>query len=363
MPPLGPIGDIGVANLSEDTLLPIVWETATDWDNSADEAHVVHEVLGHRSDASVIHIGHPTYDAQGSALAHLWIFDGDYSDEIGTATGNPQSGVSLNAGGGPTGLDYVAGDGSSGIDLGFQVNGDETWVAYTYHNAFGGDGGNKHSVPEPVFDDAGSNNDTWSVGFDENNANIEMYHDPSYENFTSSFSSSINQWYGWCIALDDGTDVRIHVDGSLQASPGVSAKASQANGYDIMGDTGSNGRNFIDGRMAEVAHYERALSDSFAAWLSDAHGYLETATKSFTSAVAPDLSGLTYNLDGASITIDVIGSPGTASEEVVSQTLDGSTSYTLSWSNTHTDFRVKPILDATGSVTSDPTVSKIELAP
>jgi len=34
-------------------------------------------------------------------------------------------------------------------------------------------------------------------------------------------------------------------------------------------------------------------------------------------------------MHGETVDLDVIGSPGTASEEVVTQTLDGSTGYTL----------------------------------
>lgn len=70
-------------------------------------------------------------------------------------------------------------------------------------------------------------------------------------------------------------------------------------------------------------------------------GSIETATKSFATDVQPDLSGLTYSLNGGSMSVDVIGSPGTGSEETVTQTLDGSSSYSLSWSNSHTDFRIK----------------------
>lgn len=70
-------------------------------------------------------------------------------------------------------------------------------------------------------------------------------------------------------------------------------------------------------------------------------GTLTTATKSFASATKTNLTNLEYSLNGGSVTLDVIGSPGTASEEIVTQTLDGSERYDLSWSNKHTDYRVK----------------------
>lgn len=91
-------------------------------------------------------------------------------------------------------------------------------------------------------------------------------------------------------------------------------------------------------------------------------GDLETATKSFASSKTPDLQNLSYSLNGESITLDVIGSPGTASEEIVSQTLDGSTSYSLSWSSSHTDFRIKVNLDTTDPTIS-PTFDAVSLVP
>jgi len=108
------------------------------------------------------------------------------------------------------------------------------------------------------------------------------------------------------------------------------------------------------------------IANGQEAWFDDVHGTLDagsltTATKSFSSTQNPNLQNLQYSLNGQSITADIIGSPGTPSEETVTQTLGGATSYPLTWSNAHTDFRVRPTL-STSDPTVTPTISRIELA-
>lgn len=81
-------------------------------------------------------------------------------------------------------------------------------------------------------------------------------------------------------------------------------------------------------------------------WLDNLFGItstasLTTATKSFSSAATPDLESLSYALNGGSIDVTAIGSPGAAGEERVTATLSGSSSVSLSWANSHTDFRLK----------------------
>jgi hypothetical protein len=87
----------------------------------------------------------------------------------------------------------------------------------------------------------------------------------------------------------------------------------------------------------------------------ESSGSLTTVEKSFSSPQKPDLTGLVYTLNSQSITVDVVGSTGTASEERVSVTLDGATQYELSWSNSHTDFRLEYSL-STSDTSQTPTV-------
>lgn len=89
-------------------------------------------------------------------------------------------------------------------------------------------------------------------------------------------------------------------------------------------------------------------------------GSLTTATKSFSRQVTPDFVQLAYTLNGESITLTAIGSPGTASEEQVSQSLDGSSSYSLSWNDSHTDFRIKIEL-STNDTSTTPEMDSVTL--
>jgi len=53
-----------------------------------------------------------------------------------------------------------------------------------------------------------------------------------------------------------------------------------------------------------------------------------------------NLTNLAYARNGETISVTVVGSPGTADEEQNTVTLAGDTEYTLSWGQPHTDFRV-----------------------
>ena len=72
----------------------------------------------------------------------------------------------------------------------------------------------------------------------------------------------------------------------------------------------------------------------------ESSGSLTTVEQSFGSPQTPDLTGLVYTLNGETIQVDVVGSPGDAGEETQSVTLDGASSYDLTWSSAHTDFEV-----------------------
>jgi hypothetical protein len=75
----------------------------------------------------------------------------------------------------------------------------------------------------------------------------------------------------------------------------------------------------------------------------ESSGSLTSVTKSFTEPHRPNLDNLVYSLSGESITIDVVGSPGTSDEERVTQPLDGTSTYSIysEWSQEHTDYRLE----------------------
>lgn len=92
----------------------------------------------------------------------------------------------------------------------------------------------------------------------------------------------------------------------------------------------------------------------------ESSGTLTTIEKSFSTPQTPDLTGLSYTLNGESISVDVVGSPGTASEEIVTQSLGGASSYDLAWNASHSDFEVVFNLSTADDQTT-PTVDDLTL--
>jgi len=178
-------------------------------------------------------------------------------------------------------------------------------------------------------------------------------------------SVKVGEWNHWTVSFDRGNnEVRGYKNGSLVGTVTAGPIGNNPNHDDHIGNNHTD-FSFLNGTVDEVRMYNRALTDAEVSELYNevaAQGDLTTATKSFASPVKPDLSDLVYSLNGSggSITIDAIGSPGTASEEVVSQTLGGASSYSLTWSSSHTDFRVRPQLDHS-DITKTPTISSIGL--
>jgi len=214
----------------------------------------------------------------------------------------------------------------------------------------------------------GGDGDYDSMGYfcTDGNGYLRVFDGDSSTWHLSNTTTAIGTWYlaaitydtsagdgtFWLNASTDGTWTLGESDDDLQAS-------------DIGRFGGGVGR-YWDGSLAHVMWFDRILTSSEFQELYDAANgtsTLTTATKSFSAPEQPDLVDLSYTLNGGNVEVEAIGSPGTTDEEVVtSGNLDGTqTSATLSWSNSHTDFRVRPNLK-TSSITADtPTVSRIAL--
>ncbi|MFP4402721.1 MAG: DUF2341 domain-containing protein [Candidatus Woesearchaeota archaeon] len=67
-------------------------------------------------------------------------------------------------------------------------------------------------------------------------------------------------------------------------------------------------------------------------------GHLETDIKTMTQSM-PDLTNLKYDLNSGEIELEIIGSPGTASQETIIKELTGHNYYDLDWNNYHEDFK------------------------
>lgn len=356
---LGSIGDIGSATFG--TVQSLTWETATDWNNAADEYGVAHENTANTdyNDASVIQKGYSTENPISSAnLVAYWpLHDLSGDSTIDDLSGNGNDGTNNSAQNLSSGL-----LGTSAADFGASS---DSWYI---------------TQPVNIFD--GSQDFTtvlWAEGSTDSNYNYFAYYDGSDD----LYQFGNNQMrlghvggnehdLGW--TEDTGLRLWVHTfDSSTPESvvyKDLSQMASASNGIDTPNinppDIGRRGgsTNASDADMYGVWIFDTVLSSSAQQELYDTvrgESYLETATKSVSTSTKPDLSNLSYSLNSQTIQVDVIGSPGTASEEVNTVTLDGATSYSISWSSGHTDFRIKPRLSTSDDNTT-PTFSAATLS-
>ena len=353
----------------------VTWKTASDWDNFTNQQVVGHENTSNTqwNDNSILQIGYPTeqipfstnciayfpmQETSGSTFYdfstntnHATINDSPTLDDTDLfGKGRPSYNGSSNEADAPQLSEYIQ-DGLSIV----------SWFKSTDPGA-NDSRDNGHIVSHGIFDDG------WGL----------RYNDPDFEwilgNGARANAADSNPNYAtddtWhcMICTWDGSTAQMWVDGSNRASDSNSSVSLQDPNTTLnIGKrerSGGGVRGSWYGELGPILIYDTAFSDSEKdQFYSPVASFAthETATKTFSSASAPDLQNLSYTLpSNGSITLDVIGSPGTASEETVTQALDGGSSYTLSWSNSHTDFRFKPQLSTTDETVS-PTFSRGEL--
>jgi len=340
---LTPIGDIATAALSESGLQTetITWETSTDWDNAVSESDVEHSA----DIVSMVPEPDTFEDLSDGATLPSGYTKGTGTHEADTADVFDGSvcGLTLN------------GDASNHIDLTVgQAGYAPTTFSYYYRETANGGG-----YALKVYN--GSGNLMFAVG--TSNPGVGLWGASGDNGITGS--GGINPDYGaWRrfdvdidYANDSVTATWVDVEGSSSAS-NSSASDSFVNSASEIGRAAVGGDSTITLSSGGLGGAAEGRYDGIPGVFLD--GSITTDTKSFSSSSTPDLQNLSYTLNGQSIVLDIIGSPGTASEEIRSQTLDGATSYTLTWSNSHTDFRVKPNLSSPDR-DSEPTVDRVEL--
>lgn len=369
---LGAIGDMGGGGLNAVSATPKTWDAAADWDAAVDEQGVVHESFGDLPGDGTIQLGYPSYDEFGtsSLLGYYDMGDsaGPLTEQVGgnwtdaTESGNPTYDNT-----GPLGLSAVRYDGTddyhtvsepSDLPLGSDPRTAVIWWntdSITDNDqetffAWGGEGTEDHNFALRTRDSNSDNTEDALYLFYWAN-----------DHSTGNLGYSAGAWNFAVVAYDGSTSYIAH-NGGTYDTYSAGAVNTQSNPVRI-GRRSESTSQIMDGGLAHFRVYDRALSQSEADALYVLSGsYLTTATKTFASPVSPDLSNLSYNLNSETITLDVIGSPGGGGEETVSQSLDGSTSYALSWSSSHTDFRVK-INMSSSTPTASPDFSAVTLSP
>jgi len=354
----------------------ITWGTASDWDNAVvnTEGSVHESVSGtDRDDDTIIQMGVPYETPLFAAdVAAYWPFD-DSSGPIGDLSPNNISGTVSGAT-----LDVTGDLGTTAASL----DGSDDEINFGEPAALAasnlGDSFSACVIIKPTGQSSrgqilahggtGGNDNFWI--YEDSGVGLYLDTNGSTGTVNSGFVPSTSEYHVVVFSYDsDGT---VHgtsgciadVDGVEQINvTGYSGAWASGSGNDWIVGNREGQSEWWGGDLAFACLWDTALSSTERDTVADllvGEQSLTTATKTFSSAVEPDLQNLSYTLNGETIDVDVIGSPGTTSEEIVTQTLTGASSYTLSWSGAHTDFRVRPNL-STSDPTVTPTVSSISL--
>lgn len=356
----------GIASFSTATVATVTWETATDWDNAVAENGIIHEASQTGFDtpgADVLAMGYPSYDIGGTNLKIYYPMNEDSSGPIHDLIDNNDAseiGGPTYQNTGPWGRDAPGYDGS---DDGHQT-GDPSAAADISTGTLLGwwyptSSGNRRNAFRRVAASGGLMR--WKIDR-ESDDSLRFQGGDGNNNWSYTGGTvSTNTWSFWACTVD-GSRIKMWLNDTkvVDTSDSRTMGGSQSEEIDL---ANRGGGEAWPGRTGYFRVYDRVLSETEVVdrynWATA--GDLTTATKSFSSNQQPDLQNLVYSLNGETITLDVIGSPGTASEEIVSQTLDGSTGYTLTWSSGHTDFRVKVNMSTSAVTATTPTLSKVEL--
>ena len=298
---LSPIGDIGVSSLTENIpTTTITWETASDWDNAVSETFSKHasgvvemaaglDTFEDLSDGADLPSPYDDGPDINPTVDNSRVFEGSLSVYTGSSAPSNTYTMRLdNIGEVP---DYV--ELLNNTDAGAS-NG---W-AYDIYNE-----------NDDIIMRLG--NDSNEPGFNDGNGNtiIGNIRDGEWRRWTVTFDWANDQFDIERVELENGDNTQTRT-----SRPFINS-STEIKRVQITGETdynlGGGDANGIQGNWYDTYYGVLYTSD------------LTTATKTLPSAAKPDLQNLSYTLNSQDVTLDIIGSPGTASKEIVSQTLAG----------------------------------------
>lgn len=368
------VGMDDLAAVSMSQVGVVTWETAADWDGAVEWKAVAHDSFGDLPGGDTVQVGYGMDPLADASAHHMWPSDEDsgttLADPIGGQNATLTGGVvGKVAAFGTTAVDYDgtddyanAGDGANIIPFA-QGSSVSWWQKYE-----GGASGTEKTT-------------TFSWQESDNTANRYLFHGPYQGNWYLDLGSATagagritgtwdgaswdNAWTFFTGVTDATNDeMALYANGALVKSvAGAYNPPTSVTGNPF--HLSRSGAVYFGGGVEALTVWNRPLTLTEHQYLYGLHGtnvpYLTTATKSFSTAGTPDFTDLVYSLNGGSITLTAIGSPGTASEETHSVTLDGTqTSAALTWTNSHTDFRTTLALSPT-AVGDNPTVGSVTL--
>lgn len=340
----------------------VSWNTSTDWDNSGDENSVVHESVANtdHNNASNVSLGYsansPLYSQNLSAY---WLLQEDSGSTAYDFSGNNNDGTISGATVGEAGIlsttaysfdgggDDIEVADSNQLDLASGNFSISVWIKYD------GSGDTYKTILSKADSSA---NKAYVLRLDGSD-NIGVRIDSS--SYWSSTSLNTNSWKQVVWTQTD-SNTKIYVNGSIVYDQTTESYDNDNNNVLRIAENSWNGGDNIGGKIADVRIYNRSLSQSEIKTLHNiTQGYLETQDKVISGK--PNLDATASIHSDTSISVDVIGDPGEASEETNTVSLnDGSNSYSLSWSNSHDNYKINATL-STSNISRTPILSSTTL--
>jgi hypothetical protein len=351
------------------TASPIVWETASDWNNAVSQSGAYAQSVT------------DTDYGDSALLRQAW----DYAN-FSEITPDPAAVYPLHEDSGSTAYDIVGGDNGTisgptlSIDAplgvtGYSFDGTDdlvtpsaahlasqsawTWTCWA-RNISGG----RNSMVYTENQGGSGSRILIYIGDTNNSSTPSVRFRVSGTVLIEGEDFSDNNWHHVAIVKRADNDWELFVDGSSVGTSTTSKSTFSASDTELGGSAvfGQYGNN----ELAGVRLYQTDLSNTEVSTLYNTvatAGSLETGTKSFNTSQTPDLSVSGLTLDGATdMAVDVIGSPsGTSETNTVQVTGDGT--YSITWNNSHTDFRVRPQPHNEGTVTRGVSINSLELQP
>jgi len=362
-----PLDDLdGIANVQFAQQQTITWEAATDWDTAVTDTGMVHENTSNTShnDASLLKKGFGRENPPlPTALSGYWL----YQESSGDRCYDFEAGNDFIADTFDTGKPVPGGTGLLGTNAWVFTKSDKG-----YMDLEGGGTNSLHTGSWTVIHFHKTSDSGTQVCSLRNTGELEKYQQldgfetrwydgNSYQSSGTSFTSGA--WHMTGFGYDNGSnDVQHILDGSVIHTDSFSGQDDYI--LERRHTEKSSIDRHADGNWGPWMVFGRTLTSSELQQIYDTvfgESELVTDTKSSGSTGQPDLTGMDYTLNSQDIIVDVIGSPGTASEETVTQQLDGSTSYALSWTDSHQDFRVGVRMQ-TSNPEVTPTLNSVSLA-
>lgn len=231
------------------------------------------------------------------------------------------------------------------VELGQNTHPEQiTACGWIYNTGFGGGADNKGVIALGL--NSGSNNQS-AVYYDVVTNSWQIRFGTGGSSTTETVTDvAKNVWSHIAFTYDSDANWSWYIDGVLEDS-GTSGDGSIADGSRewYLGTFAFDpGTGNFGGRMADVRIYDHALTSSEIRYIHNVakDSNILTANKSLSSATStPTLGSLSYDqsLAAESLEAEVTGTDGTP--ETVTQTLDGASSYNLTFANAHSEYEVR----------------------